>query len=55
MHIDIVSLSLRELDAVALATNATVSMKRGTKEAGGTRLRVGGTRLRVTQAVQHAG
>jgi len=35
---DIASLSLRELDAVALATNATVSMKRGTKEAGGTRL-----------------
>ena len=35
MHNDIVSLSLRELDAVALATNATVSMKRGTKEAGG--------------------
>ncbi len=30
---DIASLSLRELDAVALATNATVSMKRGTKEA----------------------
>ena len=40
MHIDILSLSLRELDAVALATNATVSMKQGTKEAGGTRLRV---------------
>ena len=40
MHIDIVSLSLRELDAVALATNTTVSMKQGTKEAGGTRLRV---------------
>ena len=48
MHIDIVSLSLRELDAVALATNATVSRKRGTKEAGG-------TRLRVARAVQHAG
>ncbi len=30
---DIASLSLRELDAVALATNATVSMKQGTKEA----------------------
>ncbi len=42
---DIASLSLRELDAVALATNATVSMKIGTKEAGGTRLRVGGTRF----------
>jgi hypothetical protein len=27
---DIASLSLRELDAVALATNATISMKRGT-------------------------
>ena len=27
---DIASSSLRELDAVALATNATVSMKRGT-------------------------
>ena len=38
MHIDIVSLSLRELDAVALATNVTLSMKRGTKEAGGTPL-----------------
>ncbi len=48
MHIDIVSLSLRELDAVALATNATISMKRGTKEPGG-------TRLRVAQSVQHAG
>ena len=33
MHIDIVSLSLRELDVVALATNATVSMKQGTREA----------------------
>ena len=33
MHIDIVSLSLRELDAVALATNATVSMKRDTRKA----------------------
>ena len=33
MHIDIVSLSLRELDAVALATNATVSIKRDTREA----------------------
>ncbi len=52
---DIASSSLRELDAVALATNAPVSMKRGTKEAGGTRLRVGGTRLRVARAVQHAG
>jgi hypothetical protein len=29
---DIASSSLRELDAVALATNATVSMKRGTKK-----------------------
>jgi hypothetical protein len=28
---DIASLSLRELDAVALATNATISMKRGTE------------------------
>ncbi len=37
---DIASLSLRELDAVALATSATLSMKRGTKEAGDTRLRV---------------
>jgi len=52
---DIASSSLRELDAVALATNSTISMKRGTKEAGGTRLRVGGTRLRVAQAVQHTG
>ena len=32
MHIDILSLSLRELDAVALATNATVSMKRDTRQ-----------------------
>jgi len=32
MHTDIASSSLRELDAVALATNATISMKRGTKE-----------------------
>ncbi len=37
---DIASLSLRELDAVALATNVIVSMKRGTKEAEG-----GGTRF----------
>ncbi len=52
---DIASSSLPELDAVALATNSTVSMKRGTKEAGGgTCLRVGDTRLRVAQAVQHA-
>ncbi len=29
---DIASSSLRELDAVALATNATVSMKRGTRK-----------------------
>ncbi len=33
MHTDISSSSLRELDAVALATNAIISMKRGTKEA----------------------
>jgi len=52
---DIASSSLRELDAVALATNATVSMKRGTISLRGTRLRVGGTRLRVAQSVQHAG
>jgi len=32
MHTDIASSSLRELDAVALATKATISMKRGTKE-----------------------
>ncbi len=32
---DIASLSLRELDAVALATNAIISRKRGTKEADG--------------------
>jgi len=31
MHTDITSSSLRELDAVALATNVTVFMKRGTK------------------------
>ncbi len=29
---DIASSSLRELDTVALATNTTISMKRGTKE-----------------------
>ena len=45
---DIASSSLRELDAVALATNATVSMKRGT-------ISLRGTRLRVAQSVQHAG
>ncbi len=33
MHIGIVELSLRELDTVALATNATVSMKRDTRKA----------------------
>jgi hypothetical protein len=37
---DIASSSLRELDAVALATNSTISIKRGTKEADG-----GGTRF----------
>ena len=42
---DIASLSLRELDTVALATNATVSMKRGTKGGGPSE----------TQSVQHAG
>ncbi len=47
---DIASLSLRELDAVALATNATISMKRSTKEAGGTR--ACGSRRRCAQ---HAG
>jgi len=31
MRSDIASLSLRELDAVALATNVTISMKRGTQ------------------------
>ena len=31
---DITLSSLRELDAVALATNSIISMKRGTKEAG---------------------
>ena len=31
MHTDIVSSSFRELDAVALATNVTLSMKRGTE------------------------
>ncbi len=40
MRTDIASSSLRELDAVALATNVTISMKRGTKEAGGTLLRI---------------
>ena len=37
IHIGIASSSLRELDAVALATNTILSMKRGTKEAGSTR------------------
>jgi len=37
---DIASSSLRKLDAVALATNSTISMKRDTKEADG-----GGTRF----------
>ena len=32
---DIALSLLRELDAVALATNSTISMKRGTKEVGG--------------------
>ncbi len=50
MHTDISSSSLRELDAVALATNAIISMKRGTKEAEGYPLAG-----RATQAVQHAG
>ncbi len=48
---DIASLSLRELDAVALATNATASMKRGTKEAGGTRLWV----VQRSRCAQHDG
>ena len=37
---DIASSSLRELEAVALATNTTISMKRGTREPDG-----GGTRF----------
>ncbi len=49
MRIGIASSSLRKLDAVALATNVTIPMKRGTERtfAGGwgTRLRVGGTRF----------
>ncbi len=32
MHTDIASSSLRELDAIALATKATISMKRGTRK-----------------------
>ncbi len=32
MYTDIASSSLRELDAVALATNVTVFMERGTKD-----------------------
>jgi hypothetical protein len=42
MHTDIALSSLRELDAVALATNATLSMKQGTRKPkeGGTRLRI---------------
>ncbi len=35
MHADIPSSLLRELDAVALATNAALSMKQGTKDADG--------------------
>jgi hypothetical protein len=34
MHRDIASSSLRELDAVALTTNVTVFMKRGTRPGG---------------------
>jgi FMN phosphatase YigB (HAD superfamily) len=45
MYTDIASSSLRELDAVALATNGTVFMKRGTKaiflDVGGTLLEMG--------------
>ncbi len=45
---DIASSSLRELDAVALATNITISMKRGTERtAESTFPGVWGTRLRV--------
>ena len=43
---DIASLSLRELDAVALATNATISRKRGTKEADGVGTRFAGRTVR---------
>jgi hypothetical protein len=43
---DIASSSLRELDAVALATNATISMKRGTKEADGVGTRFAGRAVR---------
>ncbi len=50
MHADISSSSLRELDAVALATNAIIAMKRGTMEAEGYPLAG-----RATLAVQHAG
>ncbi len=45
---DIASSSLRELDAVALATNTTISMKRGTKEADGVATQSG----RVHSAMQ---
>ncbi len=67
MHPGIASSSLRELDAVALATNVTVFMERDTKVPPTFRrisaaiflkflpIVVGGTRLRIARAVQHAG
>ncbi len=49
---DIASSSLRELDAVALTTNVTISMKRGTERtAGSTFAGAWGTRLRVPRLV----
>ena len=53
---DIASSSLRELDAVALATNTTISMKRGTKEAEGVQHSQGGSLRRCSRGgVRSAG
>ena len=53
---DIASSSLRELDAVALATNTTISMKRGTKEADGAQHSQAGSLRRCSRGgVRNAG
>ncbi len=53
---DIVSSSLRKLDAVALATNSTIFMKRGTQEADRVkRSRRGQIRCRSRFGVSNAG
>jgi hypothetical protein len=53
---DIASSSLRELDAVALATNSTISMKRGTKKAEEVKHSQGGSLRRCSRGgVRNAG